>query len=131
MRQFVAGLLARPFVRFLLAGGLNALFGLAVYLACVALALPTWAALLVGTVDGVAFNFLTLGGYAFRDLSARRLPRFVGSYALVYAVNLAALHALRPLVPSAMWRQVLLTVPLALLSWLLMSRVVFPGRRGA
>ena len=115
-------------VRFVLAGGVNTLFGLAVYLGCVAVALPPWAALLVGIIAGIAFNFATLGGYAFRDLSARRLPRFVGAYAAVYAVNLLALEALRLRIESPMWRQVLLTGPMALLSYVLMSRFVFRGR---
>jgi putative flippase GtrA len=119
------------FLRFLLAGGLNTLFGFGVYAGCVRAGAPVWLAMLVGTVAGVAFNFLTLGGYAFRDLSARRLPRFVLGYALVYAANLAAFQAVHRRVADPVACQVLLVVPVALFSYLVMSRFVFRGRRSA
>ena len=44
--------------------------------------------MLFGTVAGIAFNFFTLGGYAFRDLSPRSIPRFVLGYAFVYVATL-------------------------------------------
>src|ERR1700758_4902300 len=72
----VQELLAEPqFLRFLVAGGVNTLFGFGVNIAVMLAGCPVWLSMLVGTVAGVAFNFFTHGGYAFRDLSARRLPR--------------------------------------------------------
>ena len=127
--RFVRSLGNVQFFRFLLAGVVNTLFGLAVYVGCVFAGFPAWLALLVGTVAGITFNFFTLGAYAFRDLSLQRLPRFVGGYAIVYAVNLTALDLLRPVVPDPVWRQVLLTPPMAMFSYLLMSRLVFRGAR--
>ena len=115
---------SRP-LRFLLAGAANTAFGLAIYALFSVLGVAPWAALLCGTVAGIGFNFVTLGGYAFRDLSWRRLPRFVGAYALAYLVNLGALHAFQPLVGNAIWRQVLLTPFMALFSYVCMSRFVF------
>jgi putative flippase GtrA len=129
-RRLVSSLGEVQFVRFLVAGVVNTAFGLAVYLGCLHAHAAPWLALLVGTVAGVTFNFFSLGAYAFRDLSLRRLPRFVGGYAVTYAVNLAALTLLRPLVPDPAWRQILLTVPMALFSYLLMSRLVFRRPRG-
>jgi putative flippase GtrA len=112
-------------LRFLVAGAANTLFGLAVYAGCVLMALPTGIALLVGIVAGIAFNFITFGAYAFRDLSLRRLPRFVGAYGAIYLVNVVALDAVRKVVPDPIWGQVLLTIPMAALSYVLMSRFVF------
>jgi putative flippase GtrA len=82
-------------LRFLVAGGLNTAFGFGVYSALVLLGIPVPAALLIATVAGVFFNFLTYGGFAFRSLELRRLPRFLAAYALIYLFNLALLEGLR------------------------------------
>lgn len=129
LRRLTSLFHAHQFLRFLLAGGLNTLFGFAVYAVAVLAGLPVWLAMLVGTVAGVAFNFVTLGGYAFRDLSARRLPRFMLGYACVYGVNLAAFGLVHRRVANPVACQVLLVVPVALFSYLVMSRFVFRKRR--
>ena len=118
-------MLDRQFVRFLLAGLANTLFGLAVYAGAVHVGLATWAALLAGMLAGLAFNFVTLGGYAFRDLSMQRLPRFVCCYLATYLINLAALHVLRSFLVDAIVGQVILTPPMAIFSYLCLSRFVF------
>ena len=129
LRRLATLFKTHQFLRFLLAGGLNTLFGFCVYALSVLAGLPVWLAMLVGTVAGIAFNFVTLGGYAFRDLSARRLPRFVLGYAGVYGVNLAAFDLVHRRVANPVACQVLLVVPVALFSYLVMSRFVFRKRR--
>lgn len=116
------------FLRFLVAGAVNTLFGFAVYTVAILLHAPTWASLLIGTVAGIAFNFLTVGGYVFRQLSARRLPRFIGAYLLVYAVNLALIDWLSGLVDGKIVAQLVLVGPMALLSYVLMAYFVFPDK---
>ncbi len=120
----------RQFLRFLVAGGVNTLFGFGVNIAALLAGLPVWAAMLVGTVAGVAFNFFTHGSYAFRDRSARRLPRYLLGYAIVYAVGLGAFHILHFAVPGPgpIECQAMLVIPMALLSYLIMSRFVFQKR---
>ena len=118
----------RQFLRFLVAGGVNTLFGFGVNIGTMLAGLPVWFTMLAGTVAGIAFNFFTHGGYAFRDLSTKRLPRFVLGYAIVYAVGLAGFHVLHLAVRSPILCQVFLVVPLALLSYLIMSRFVFQKR---
>ena len=120
----------RQFLRFLIAGGVNTLFGFSVNIAALLAGLPVWLAMLVGTVAGVTFNFFTHGGYAFRDMSTRRLPRYVLGYAVVYAVGLSAFHVLHLVVDGTIVCQVLLVCPMALVSYLIMSRFVFQKRRG-
>jgi putative flippase GtrA len=117
------------FLRFLVAGGVNTLFGFGVNIAALLAGLPVWLAMLVGTVAGVVFNFFTHGGYAFRDMSARRLPRYVLGYALVYLAGLAAFDALHLVVAGVIVCQVMLVIPMALFSYLVMSRFVFQKRR--
>lgn len=113
------------FIRFLVAGGLNTLFGWMIYSLALIFGAHVWLALLSSTLIGIAFNFLSLGGYAFRDLSVQRLPRFVASYLLVYLLNLALISSLQTLIQNAIWAQLALIPIMAALSYLIMSRWVF------
>jgi putative flippase GtrA len=118
-------------VRFLLAGVFNTAFGLVAYAFFVWLGTPLWLALVCAMLAGIACNFLSLGGYAFRDLSLKRLPRFIACYVASYLVNLLALHLLEPFVADAIARQLLLTPPMAVFSYLCLSRFVFRRGRAA
>ncbi len=117
------------FLRFLVAGGVNTLFSFGVNIAAMLAGLPVWLAMLVGTAAGIVFNFFTHGGYAFRDMSAKRLPRYVLGYAVVYLTALAGFDALQLVVPNRIVCQALLVVPAALLSYFIMSRFVFQKHR--
>jgi putative flippase GtrA len=122
----VAALLrTHRFLRFLVAGGVNTLFGYVMFGACLLLGAPVWLALLIGMVAGTVFNFVTTGGYAFRQLALRRYPRFVACYLLVYAANLASIAALSTWIADKLLAQAVLLVPLALFSYVLMARLVF------
>jgi putative flippase GtrA len=113
------------FVRFLVAGVANTAVGLAAYAAAELAGVPVWGALLVGMLTGVAFSFLSMGAYAFRDLSWQRLPRFVVCYGANYGVNLLALDVLHRFVADPILRQALLTPPMAVFSYVCLSRFVF------
>ena len=89
----------REVARFLAAGVTNTVFGFAVYAGLVLAGVPVAAALLVATVTGVFFNFVTFGAIAFRRLEAARLPRFAVAYTAIYLFNLALLEAVRRLTP--------------------------------
>jgi putative flippase GtrA len=90
-----------------------------------------WAALVVGNVAGIGFNFVTTGGWVFRSVVLARLPRFVAAYLGVYAVNLGSIRLVLPAVGDSIVAQAILTPPLALASYVLMKRWVFAGAAGA
>lgn len=113
------------FMRFLIAGAINTLFGFAVYSACIVAGLPLWLALMIGTITGTAFNFLTTGGYVFRQLALSRMPRFLLCYALIYTVNLQLLRWVTELLSDKILSQAILVLPIAIFSYLLMARFVF------
>lgn len=114
----------RP-LRFVVAGGVNTLFGFAVYGLTAWAGWPTWVCLLVGNLAGTAFNFLTLGGYVFRDLRRQRLPRFIAVYALVYLLNLGLLTVFQAWGVHRLTGQFVLLVPMAAMSYVLMNKLVF------
>lgn len=122
----LTGLLRVRFIRFLIAGVVNTLFGFAIYCVGLFAGLPVWAALLVGTVAGTLFNFLTTAGYVFRQLTLSRLPRFLFCYTLVYVLNLGLIRLVFLWLHDEKLSQLVLVFPVALFSYLLMSRVVFP-----
>lgn|GEM_PF-1442613 len=113
------------FMRFLIAGGMNTLFGFAIYSASILAGSTVWLALLAGTIAGTIFNFITTGGYVFRDISLTRFPRFVSFYLLVYGVNLGLIELLSIWLRNEILSQSILIFPMALLSYVLMARFVF------
>ena len=115
----------RRFGLFLLVGGLNTLAGYAIFAALILLGLPTPAAIVIGTVLGVLFNFLSTGSVVFRNRAAGLLPRFVAVYAVQMGLNIAAMAGLaraglHPLVAAAF-----VLPPLAVFTYLAMRRFVF------
>jgi putative flippase GtrA len=113
------------FIRFLISGGVNTLFGFAVYSIFILSGATVWLALISGTVIGALFNFFTTSGFVFRDLSFTRAPRFLLCYALVYVINLQALEWLSSSLSNKIVSQAILVLPIAVLSYLLMKKFVF------
>jgi len=116
------------FLRFLVAGGVNTLFGFIAYSLLIAAGLAVWLALLVGMLLGTVFNFFTTGGYVFRELSPILFPRFVLCYLLVYFVNLELIEFTLNLLNNKILVQAILVFPMAIFSYFLMARFVFSSR---
>lgn len=115
----------RRFLTFLVIGGLNTLVGYGIFAALILAGLPTPAAVILGTILGVLFNFLSTGGVVFRNRAGRLLPRFLAVYAVQMGLNVAALTALEraglhPLIAGA-----LVLPPLVVFTYLSMRRFVF------
>lgn len=115
---------AQP-LRFLVVGALNSLFGYAVFSAIVLVGGAAWLAVLGGNAAGLVFNFFTHGGLVFRQLALANLPRFAACYLALLGANIVLLHWLEPWVGGKLLAQAILTAPLAVLAYLLMSRWVF------
>lgn len=116
-------------LRFGIAGAVNTAFGFGVYSGLVLLGVPVSISLLVATVAGVFFNFLTFGAYAFRQLDARRLPRFLVAYGVIYVFNLALLEGLRSVTPlGPIVAQLACLVVVAPAAYLLLKTRVFRER---
>ncbi len=123
-------LLSHTLVRFLIAGGVNTVFGLLVYSALALTALPTWAVLVLTNLFGMGFNFATTGGVVFRDLSLGRLPRFACCYGLVVLIYWVAIKVLSPMTGGRIGAMAVVIVPMTALTYLLQSRFVFSRPAG-
>ena len=120
----------RP-LRFFFAGILNSIFGFFVYALVIVFTAQIWLALLSGICTGIVFNFLTTGGFVFRDTSLQRVPRFAFCYFLIYVANYLLINALSNWINSAIISQALLTPFIAILSYFLMARFVFSSSNGS
>jgi len=115
------------FLRFGLAGLVNAGFGYTVFALLVLAGAWPGAALVGATIAGVAFNFQTSRYLVFR--SSGRVLRFVAVYVAVLALNWVTLRALQWCGLPDLVSQALLTLPMAAAAFLGQQTFVFgqPG----
>lgn len=121
----MTALIKRPLARFVIAGGVNTLFGFAVYASAIFFGTTVWAALLIANVAGVLFNFFSAGMFVFRASLQNRFGKFIAVYLAVYLINLVLIRALGHVIASPVWSQAVLTLPMAAVSFTLMRRFVF------
>lgn len=90
----LAGDKASVFLRFLAVGLLNTAFGYTVFSLLVWLDVLAEAALLLSTIAGMLFNFMTTGSLVFRNCDRRLFLRFAAVYGGIYLLNAGALRLL-------------------------------------
>ena len=113
------------FLRFLLAGGLNTLFGFAVYSLFALSDLSTWMVLIASNLAGIAFNFVTTGGLVFRDMSLTRVPRFLICYGVIFVIYLVLIEWLSPVTGGRIWAMTIIVLPMAVLTYFIQAWFVF------
>ncbi len=118
-------MLNHQFVRFLLVGVLNTLFGYACFFAFLKLGLHYTLAMALATVLGVLFNFKSTGALVFGSRDNALVFRFVAMYVLVYALNVLGIAVLeRTGVPPHIGGAIMLP-PMAVLAFILNKKFVF------
>jgi putative flippase GtrA len=128
-RPIMPAFMQNRFARFILVGGLNALFGFAIYSLLALTHLSTWIVLIVSNMAGITFNFFTTGGLVFRNISPSRVPRFLVCYGVIFAIYLQLIRWLSPLLGGRIWAMAVIIAPMALLTYFLQSWFVFRDDR--
>jgi len=113
------------FIRFVLVGILNTLFGYSIFALLIFLQLNYAAALLLATIMGVFFNFKTIGKLVFKSSDNKLIFRFAGVYTVAYLLNLGLIFALSFWISNRYLEQAILAFPVALFSYYLNKRLVF------
>ena len=113
------------FFRFLLTGILNTVVGLIVFALALAVQKEVDIAILAVSIFGVFFNFVTLGGYAFKMLLVKRFPAFLFTYVSIFLLNKYGQDYLEQFLVYPIIRQIILAPPLAIISFLLLRYLVF------
>jgi putative flippase GtrA len=117
--------LNQPFIRFLLVGGINTLFGYGMFAFFLFLNLHYAIASLLSTIVGVLFNFKTTGRLVFQSNDNRLIVRFFAVYGMVYVLNVLLLKAFKWIGLDLYLSGAILILPLAIVSYLLNKRFVF------
>ena len=124
-RALVRTLWRAPFFRFLVVGGVNTLFHLAVFRALLALSVDDRIAIALAWVAGIAFNFKTTGAIVFRSGGLRRAIPFVLVYVAIWALNVVLFRTLVEAGLPKMVAQAVVLVGVVPLSYVSLKRLVF------
>ncbi len=112
-------------LKFLVVGGINTVFGYALF------AVFTWfgmhypLAIALATVGGVLFNFQSVGRLVFGGAPKSRFWRFVGVYCLIYLLNLGGVKLLLSHGVNVYVANGIMLIPLAGIAFILNRRFVF------
>lgn len=119
---------SRRFGRFLIVGAVNSAVGYGLFAGFILLALMPEVALLLATILGVIFNFLTTGRFVFADRDRSRLLHFIAVYAAVYVFNALALRGLALLAVPPLIAQLVLLPTAAVMTFFALRSFVFKER---
>jgi putative flippase GtrA len=116
--------LLAEWLRFVLVGGINTAFSYGVYAAGIYAGAGYALASAASMIAGVLFSYLTTGGLVFRRAGAS-LPRFVACYIVVYLFSVALLAQMDSVGIDPYLSGILVAMPAAVLSYLLLKLLVF------
>ena len=128
-KNFVTKAWSIRFFRFLVVGGINTLFGYAIYSIFILLHTHYAIASLLATICGVIFNFFTTGRIVFHNKNSSLIFRFFLVYGITYLVNLFALSRFDAAGFNMLAAGAIMVLPLAVLSYFLNKKLVFQETR--
>ena len=117
--------LNRQFLRFLLVGGLNTLFGYMAFVLFLYLNCHYAVASFLAIICGILFNFKTYGRLVFKSHDNSLIFRFVSFYAILYVISTVSLFLFNLMGINLYYANAILIVPLSALSFFLNRRFVF------
>lgn len=113
-------------VRFVITGGINAVFGYGVFALFVWLGLLAEIALLISVLATFLFSFVTYGRVVFYGiLSANSFLRYIAKGVDFYLANAALLHVMTRSGMSAYLAQLVLIAPMSVTSFFVLRHFVF------
>ena len=124
----------RQFLRFIVIGVINTIFGFAVYALLVTVGLSAQPALAIAFVIGVVWNYFTHARFVFDNKGLSKMPIYALAYVVVYGFNAVSLDAAQGMGLGPLTAQAILAPVAAVLSFFLISRVLtgkFPVFGGA
>lgn len=111
--------------RFIVAGIVNTLFGWTIFSILILLDIAIPISLFFGMLLGILFNYITIGGYAFKKFSKKIFFKFTLSNLFIYLLNLLLLSLIDRIILNVIFAQLFLAPFLALLSFIIMKKIVF------
>jgi putative flippase GtrA len=115
-----------PFLKFLLVGVLNTLFGYLVYSLFVYLIENPYVSVVGATCVAIVFNFKTYGSLVFKSKDNTKIFRFFAIYIGLMAIQSFSIKILAYLgITNAYISGAIVTLPIAALSYFLIRKFVF------
>ncbi len=127
--NFFGGLFQQRFIKFLLVGGINTIFGYTIYGLGLFIGLQYALAVLIATVLGVLFNFKTIGKYVFANNDRKLFVKFIVVYGITYLLNILILWLCQKYNFNLYLVQAILAIPLAGFSYSLNRYFVFGEKK--
>jgi len=121
------GYIKNKFIRFLIVGGINTAFGYGIFALLIFLKFHYAVATLLATILGVLFNFKTTGRLVFESKDNRLIFKFIGVYAIIYAINTVSLGVFDFLKVNMYLAGAVLVLPMAMVAFVLNKSLVFKG----
>lgn len=123
------------FIKFLVVGVLNTLFGVIVYEVLVFGGMAPQPALALAYFIGVIWNYFTHGKIVFQNQGFGKLPMYLGAYFILYLANSAGLYLMLNAGFSKFIAQPILAAIMAvpgffLISYVLTGRLPIFGAKG-
>lgn len=112
-------------VKFLLVGGINTLFGYSVFALFIYLDFQYFLASFFSTMLSVLFNFKTIGSIVFQNKNNRLFFRFITVYLINYLLSVISLKFLLMNEINLYYAGAIITLPLAIVSFILNKVYVF------
>jgi putative flippase GtrA len=121
--------LFHEWIRFILVGAINTAFSYGVYASAIYVGAGYALASAVSMIAGVLFSYQTTGGLVFRRAAGGSLSRFVACYVFVYIFSVILLAQMDAAGINPYLSGILVAVPAALVSYLLLKLLVFRAKR--
>lgn len=113
------------FIRFIIVGLINTLFGYTVFALLLFLGLHYCLALAFATILGVLFNYKTNSKLVFSYEGNNRLFHYVFVYIVIYSINVTGVFILTSLGISAYLAVPILMLPITGMTYHLSNKLVF------
>lgn len=123
----VNDLIDNTFIRFLIVGSINTLFGYLIFVLFIYLNVHYTMAALLSTILGILFNFKTTGRLVFGNKDNMLIFKFFGVYTITYLINIAALRVFKLYKFDMYLAGFLLLPPTAVIAFTLNKKFVFKG----
>ena len=115
------------FIKFILVGILNTMFGYGVWALLIFVGLHYAIATILSTIIGVLFNFKTTGYLVFRNKDNKLLWKFIQIYILTTGLNILGLKYAKMAEINLYFAGLFLTGIMAIISFLMQKYYVFRG----
>jgi putative flippase GtrA len=113
------------YLKFILVGIINTLFGYSIYSGFIYLDFHYSVATLLATILGIIFNFKTYGKYVFSDNSWNKIFKFIIVYGFLYMLNILGIFILTFYKFNLYLSGLSLLLPIAITGFYLNKRFVY------